>query len=128
MKLVWSPDQIKTRLWELDDAKTYVLSEKKNNRTLQQNNYLHAVFSDIAVETGDDPVFMKENLKSMFLKDTLVWERSSIDVVKNTSQLTKKEFSAFVESIRWFALHYLQMTIPNPEDNRIDEYLTKHWF
>lgn len=95
-------------------------------RSLKQNNLLHLYLSEIAKETGAQLDQIKDALKKKFLSVPLTTndgeimaDKSSGEVlerVKRTSELTVVEFMDFTENVRLWAMDFLGMYLPLPEE------------
>lgn len=87
-------------------------------RSLQQNNYLHGVvFKMIADETGYTIPEVKDKIKveTGFVRE-IEAKGEKILVLKETSQLSKKEFGEFVDACRDWAIVRLKLNIPSPDE------------
>ncbi len=80
-----------------DKGGVLTLQLGKEPRSLQQNAWFHSVLLDAFVEaTGDyDRDYLKYTLKEKFLK---VWLGVDKYWIKDTSQLTVKEFNEFLKA------------------------------
>lgn len=77
------------------------LKEKKNNRTISQNSYLHVCITLFAIESGDNLEDAKQLLKrSCHFMHTFDGEKIK---TKQTSKLDTKQMTDFIEWIRTFS-------------------------
>ena len=89
-------------------------SEKRSS---SQNRYFHGVIVPyIAREVGDDERSVKEDLKAMFLSYKEEKYGEVITKVSETSKLTTIEFEAFNEACRRWAVGFLGIVIPLPNE------------
>lgn len=87
----------------LNSAKYGVDVDIKNhirNRTLEQNNYLHAIYKHI-VEFCDQTGFMPDNLNIKFINSTFLHEyfKARFDV-KTTTKMSTIEFTEYTDKIQ----------------------------
>jgi hypothetical protein len=110
-----------------DKDRVWIVVEKYySKRSLKQNNLLHLYLSEIAKETGAQLEQIKDALKKKFLsvplttKDgEIMADKSSGEVlerVKGTSELTVVEFMEFTDNVRLWAMEFLGMYLPLPEE------------
>lgn len=92
-------------------------------RTLQQNAYLHGVvFKMIADYTGETIQKTKRDVKvkiGAFDEFEVMGEKFL--AVRETRNMSKKEFNLFVEEARRFALSFHKIHIPLPDETDLDE-------
>jgi hypothetical protein len=109
---------------ELSDGRYVVKIEKKNKRSLNQNQYYWGVVCEMVkdglrdagyreVKTKDDA---HEIMKALFLKQRIVNELTDevIEVPGSTAKLTTIEFNNYIEEIIKWAGEYLSIAIPLP--------------
>ena len=84
-----------------------------DNRTSQQNKYLHAIIGEIAEHIGYTINEMKQ-----VLKHELKWYHSvnSVIVYDSTAEMTKEQLGKFIEQIVRLASKDLGMVILSPEE------------
>lgn len=116
----WNKKQI---IEYLDNQEDWIFEIKKirKRRSVSQNAYLHFIFSLIASETWETLVNVKKSMKSLFLKQYNTTFNTVI--TKETSELDTKEMTQFIEKIRVFALDFLNLEIPQPDNSRLLEYI-----
>jgi len=88
-------------------------------RSLDQNAFLHAVpLRILSEETGYTLEEMKEYLlgEAFGWKDSEVFGHSVQRPMKRSSELTRKEFSWFLEWIESWAANTLGITVPRPNE------------
>ena len=77
------------------------LTEKKNNRTVSQNSYLHVCITLFAIESGDNLEDAKQLLKrACHFMHTFDGDKIK---TKQTSKLDTKQMTNFIEWIRTFS-------------------------
>lgn len=104
----------------------YKLSEYRQARTLKQNSYLHCIFQIIAEKTWYSREEIKEIMKAKFLKK--YDDYFGIEFVQSTKELDTKEMTVFIDKIRQFALEYLDLDIPSPDDQRMLDFYNDYFF
>lgn len=111
-----SKEESKARFYfdKLVEKKSIIeLKERKEKRTLNQNSYLHVLFSLFGIETGytlnESKQIIKGNCQFM------IYEKSGKAFLKSTADLDTKEMTDF---ITWFR-NYAGMNgiyLPTPEE------------
>jgi hypothetical protein len=111
--------QDKDRVW-------IVIEKYYAKRSLKQNNLLHLYLSEIAKETGMQMEQIKDAIKKKFLtvalttKDgEIIADKESGEVlerVRGTSELTVVEFMEFTENVRIWAMEFLGLYLPSPDE------------
>jgi hypothetical protein len=110
-----------------DKDRVWIVIEKYYaKRSLKQNNLLHLYLSEIAKETGMQLEQIKDALKKKFLtvalttKDgEIIADKESGEVlerVRGTSELTVVEFMEFTDNVRIFAMEFLGIYLPLPDE------------
>ena len=110
-----------------DKDRVWIVIEKYyTKRSLKQNNLLHLYLSEIAKETGMQLEQIKDALKKKFLtvalttKDgEIIADKESGEVlerVRGTSELTVVEFMEFTDNVRIFAMEFLGIYLPLPDE------------
>lgn len=105
---------------------TIVVERKKKQRSLSQNNYIHALFKIYATElvelTGDlkyNPEYVKGLCKCKFLMADDV-DKSTGEVIgqyiRHTSELTPNELNIFFESVIRWAAETFHIILPYPKE------------
>lgn len=89
------------------------IKPKKRTRTLTQNAYYWgAVLPTISDYTGYEVEDLHNHFKYHFLKKKV----GNLDSFKSTTQLTKEEFTDYIEKIRRFTEQVLGFHINSPEE------------
>ena len=93
-------------------------------RSNKQNAYLHGVvFKMIADEIGEyDTEHVKDLMKNKFLYEQVIIKPKNgklfqEKIVKHTSQLDTKEMKEFIDKIKHWAVTFLGINIPDPEED-----------
>jgi hypothetical protein len=107
------------------DRVTVTIASRKKKRSLPQNAVLHWYIQEIADETGMDKDVIKDVLKHKFLSvdirdanGEIMADTSSGEVLKrvrSTTELSTIEFMEFTEQIRLWALDFLNLNLPLPD-------------
>lgn len=118
----WKTNALKDYLNELPEGKYKVVITKSDKRTLQQNDWLHAVLPgirdalrDIAgyneVRTTEDA---KDFLKTMFFKKEITNGIETVEIIQGTSETSKLDFASKAEDIIIWAKDYLGIDVAPP--------------
>lgn len=108
------------------------LSEKKPQRTLRQNSYLHAVLGFFGMQFG----YKISEVKEWYFKQECnsdLFVRSKIDkitgksqqVLRSTADLTTEEMTIAIERFRDWASQVAGVYIPSPEEYRLVEQMER---
>lgn len=112
------------KAFDLPDGGYELKITKKNKRSLSQNAYYWACVvpmiqqglkdlgHDLALQETHD--FMKARFNSREIVNPETGE--VISVPKSTSDLNKTQFGEYIERIQRFAAEYLDIVIPNPNE------------
>lgn len=84
-----------------------------NNRTSQQNKYLHAILREIAEHTGHSLNEVKQIMKYTF---GLFHKKKFVIIYDSTADMTKEQLGNFIDKIVIFASENLGMVILSPEE------------
>src|SRR5690348_869539 len=105
---------VRKQFENLEDGKYKVKITKASKRTLQQNDWLHAILPEIVkglrdvgyyeVKTNEDA---KRVIKSLFFKKTITNGVNDIDIVEDTSATSKVDFTERAEEIIIWCADYL---------------------
>jgi len=104
-------NKAETMLKTMIDKKAKIeLTEKKDNRTIKQNSYLHAVLTIFAIEYGDKleyvkQVMFKQLINPEIFKTEYINKKTGEvrEDWKSTKDLTTEELSKAIERFRNFA-------------------------
>lgn len=118
----WKTNALRDYLNELPEGKYKVVITKADKRTLQQNDWLHAVLPQIKealrdtagyneIRTDDDA---KDFLKSMFFKKQVTNGIETVEIIQGTSDTSKLDFASKAEDIIIWAQQYLGIDVAPP--------------
>lgn len=100
------------------------LTEKKPQRTLSQNRYLHVLINYFAFEVGESPEYVKDKYfkilcnKELFIREVEDKFLGKLKVLRSTSELDTDEMTTAVERFRnWSAAEGIYL--PSPEEHRM---------
>lgn len=92
------------------DGKIVELTEKKPQRTVKQNAYLHLILSWFAIETGNSVEFVKQEYfkrlcnKHLFVREIEDKYLGKIEVLRSSSDLDTEEMTLAIQRFRdWSA-------------------------
>lgn len=90
------------RIKQLKEKKSKVdLTEKKKNRTIRQNSFLHVLIQLFAIEYGDTLDYCKQFLKLRC--QFMHYEKDGFTYLISSAKLNTKELSEWIEWIRNYA-------------------------
>lgn len=120
-------ENFKSRCLMLLNKKCIVeITEKKQQRTLKQNAYLHAILGFFGLQFG----YRIEEVKSWYFKDACnpdLFVRYKQDVItgekrkylRSTSELTTEEMTTAIDRFRNWAADKAGVYIPSPDEHRL---------
>lgn len=102
------------------------LTEKKQQRTLSQNAYLHAALGYFGLQVG----YTIEEVKAWYFKETCnpeMFVRTKTDAItgeqrktlRSSSDLTTEEMTVAIERFRNWSADKAGIYIPSPEEHRL---------
>lgn len=83
----------------------------RKRRTTDQNNYMWAMYEEIAKHTGHTPDEIHEHCKVMFLIPRQIIVNGRTTEYRSTTKLNTAEMSEYLERIRAWAATDLNMTL-----------------
>lgn len=107
----------------LDKGAAVELTEKVQ-RSLNQNNYLHAIIGAVAMETGTTLAYAKEFYfkrianADLFVRDVDDPYAGRVQVLRSSADLTKEEMSIAIDRFKQWAAEQ-GMYLPEPEDEAV---------
>lgn len=109
-----NPKSFNKKIEEMDGKTIEItLQSRKRTRTLSQNAYYwSAILPAISDYTGYNEEDLHNHFKYHFLKKKV----GNLDSFKSTTQLTKQEFTDYIEKIRRFTEQVLGFHIQSPEE------------
>jgi hypothetical protein len=112
---------LKFILKDLKDGKYLVSFKPYKRRSLNQNAWLHAIcplimqgLQDRGYQEIDTPLKAKSVLKTMFFKVGVSNGIEHMEVIQDTSETSKADFSARAERIIIWAKEYLNLDVAPP--------------
>ena len=101
----------------LDKPWQITIARHRKKRSLPQNAWLHAMFSTIADETGNDIETVKAFYRDLFLGRVLVRIGDDERMVgRSTTTLKTDEMAELCEKVHAHALAELGIYCPHPDD------------
>ena len=79
------------------------ISPYKKNRSLEQNNYMWAMNTEIAKHTGHTPEEIHEHCKRQFLAPRQIKVDGKITIYRTTTTLNTAEMSEYLERVQAWA-------------------------
>lgn len=108
----------------IKNEKRFEIIEKRNNRTLKQNAYLHLILSYFALEVGETLEFIKQEVfKKKVNPDTFKTERRNPksgkirEDWKSSADLNTKELSDCIDRFKNWSLQKTGIRIPDANEN-----------
>ena len=106
------------------------LTEKKPQRTLKQNSYLHAALGFFGIQFG----YTIEEVKTWYFKDTCnkeLFVRYKPDSItgeqrkylRSSAELTTEEMTVAIERFRNWSADVAGVYIPSPDEHRLVEQM-----
>lgn len=96
-----------------------IFKKHRKSRSNQQNRYLWGVvYEMIAKEIGEHPEKVHELMKYKFLRETKEVNGEEMIYLESTADLSTDDFGQYIDKIKDWALHFLNITIPEP--NQVD--------
>lgn len=118
--------QARARLEKLiRDKKVFDLTEKKPQRSISQNSYLHVLLSYFACQYGETMEYVKrEYFKKLVNSATFIREREDkflgkIKYLRSSADLTTEEMSISIDRFRDWASQSAGIYLPNPDEDRL---------
>jgi hypothetical protein len=102
-------------------GKVFELTEKKERRSIQQNSYMHLIFSWFALETGYTEEEVKQEIFKKIVNANLFYEGEHGQLVKierwrSTSDLDTGELTVAIDRFRNYASKEAGIYLPEPKD------------
>jgi len=98
----------------------YEIIKYKEKRSIPQNSYLHWLFGAIAKEVGEEPDYIKDVFKRLYLK---AYSSKGKEYGRSTSSLNTKDFGEFVDKIL-NKMALMGHTYPTPDDRKAGKRFT----
>lgn len=109
----------------IKERKMFELTEKKPQRSIQANKYLHVCLAYFGCQIGETMEYVKRNYyKILCNKDTFVREREDkflgkIKYLRSSAELDSAEISLTIERFRNFASSEAGVYIPSADEERL---------
>ena len=118
--------QARARLEKLiREKKVFDLTEKKPQRSLSQNSYLHVLISYFACQTGNTAEWVKrEYYKKLVNPSLFIREREDpfmgkVKYLRSSADLTTEEMSLSIDRFRSWASESAGIYLPSPDEGRL---------
>lgn len=118
--------QARARLEKLiRERKVFDLTEKKPQRSLNQNAYLHVLISYFACQTGNTAEWVKrEYYKKLVNPSLFIREREDpfmgkVKYLRSSADLTTEEMSLSIDRFRSWASESAGIYLPSPDEGRL---------
>lgn len=119
--LIENPFAVTKQIADLPDGRYLLKIEPKNKRSLNQNAWLHAILPDMVkplqdlgwyeIRTAGD---VKKFIKSLFFRKTMTNGTQTQEIIEDTSDTSKEDFTERAEAIIVWASDYLGIDIAPP--------------
>lgn len=118
--------QARARLEKLiRDRKVFDLTEKKPQRSLNQNAYLHVLISYFACQTGNTEKWVKrEYYKKLVNPSLFIREREDrflgkVKYLRSSADLTTEEMTLSIDRFRNWSAESAGIYLPSPDEDRL---------
>lgn len=107
------------------DGKVFDLTEKKPQRSISQNSYLHVLLSYFACQYGETMEYVKrEYFKKLVNPDTFIRDREDkflgrIKYLRSSAELTTEEMTLSIDRFRDWASQIAGIYLPSPDEDRL---------
>ena len=113
----------------IEKKKTFEITEKKPKRTYSQNNYIHLLFAWFALEYGETPEYVKQDIfkklvnPQIFLTEYVNYKTGEVrESWRSTADLNTKEMTTAIDNFRDYASKEAGIYLPTPDDlNSLNE-------
>lgn len=113
----------------IEKKKTFEIIEKKPKRTYSQNNYIHLLFAWFALEYGETPEYVKQEIfkklvnPQIFLTEYVNYKTGEVrEAWRSTADLNTKEMTIAIDNFRDYASKEAGIYLPTPDDlNSLNE-------
>lgn len=107
----------------IEKKKTFEITEKKPKRTYSQNNYIHLLFEWFALEYGETPEYVKQEIfkklvnPQIFLTEYVNYKTGEVrEAWRSTADLNTKEMTTAIDNFRDYASKEAGIYLPTPDD------------
>lgn len=119
-----------TRVQYLIDKKKKVdVTEKREKRTLSQNNYLHLILSWFCIETGNTLDFVKqEYFKKLCNSEIFIYEKEdrflkTVQIIRSTADIDTKQMTIAIDRFRNWSASEAGIYLPEANEDQFLEYI-----
>lgn len=119
--------RLQTRVeYLISKQKKVEVTEKREKRTLSQNNYLHLILTWFCIENGSTLDFVKqEYFKKLCNPDIFIFDKEdrflkTVQVVRSSSDIDTKQMTTAIERFRNWSASEAGIYLPDPNE---EEYL-----
>ena len=113
----------------IEKKKIFEITEKKPKRTYSQNNYIHLLFAWFALEYGETPEYVKQEIfkklvnPQIFLTEYVNYKTGEVrEAWRSTADLNTKEMTTAIDNFRDYASKEAGIYLPTPDDlNSLNE-------
>ena len=116
----WAKDRLG---YLIEKKKTFEITEKKPKRTYSQNNYIHLLFAWFALEYGETPEYVKQEIfkklvnPQIFLTEYVNYKTGEVrEAWRSTADLNTKEMTTAIDNFRDYASKEAGIYLPTPDD------------
>ncbi|GIM61140.1 hypothetical protein CAPN008_11900 [Capnocytophaga canis] len=109
--------------WLIEKCKLFEITEKKPKRTYSQNNYIHLLFAWFALEYGDTPKYVKQEIFKKVVNPqifkTEFANRKTGEIReewRSTADLTTKEMTIAIDNFRDYAVISYGIYLPKSDE------------
>ena len=107
----------------IEKKKTFEIIEKNPKRTYSQNNYIHLLFAWFALEYGETPDYVKQEMfkkivnPQIFRTEYVNRKTGEIrEAWRSTASLDTKEMTTAIDNFRDYASKEAGIYLPTPDD------------
>ncbi|MDR2148540.1 MAG: hypothetical protein LBE91_19025 [Tannerella sp.] len=122
--------------WLIDKGKKFDIMEKKEQRSLKQNSYLHLILSYFAMETGNTLEYVKQNYFKIHCNPEVFCLKKedpfigTVTILKSSADLDTGEMTTCIERFRNWSSSEAGIYLPDPEEkeymDEIQREVLKH--
>ncbi len=111
-----------TRLkWLIENKKLFELTQKREKRSVSQNNYLHLILSWFGLQTGYTLQEVKQEIFKKSVNSDLFYEGEKEGIVTiqkwlSSADLNTKEMTLAIDRFRDFSSQKAGIYLPEPKD------------
>ncbi|MBK5721395.1 hypothetical protein JGH11_10970 [Dysgonomonas sp. Marseille-P4677] len=111
----------------IDKQKKVDLTEKREKRTLSQNNYLHLILSWFCIETGNQLEFVKqEYFKRLCNPDIFLFDRDDdylgkVTIIRSSKDIDTKQMTDAIDKFRNWSVREAGIYLPEANEDKFLE-------